>query len=411
MSWTFVVRPSEMELFRSCHRAWDFAARVRHNYVPVVPADVFDFDTAMHSGLAAYYLPAMDDWNRSIVRPLAIEAFQRAMREYRSSYEAVAPLTDEQEREWEQHRRLGEIVLNRYFDWAAPNDDFDSVLADEDLWVPIPDPSNPGRELGTLDQRPVRAFIRVEQLISDSNDEYWVVDHRIVWDKWEDDETLVADPVGPRAQWAVEVAYPQLLIAGTVYNQLLVRRDEVTSPASFVGDPAGDGLDRRDLTRGARHVNTRRSPISTVPKEREVLLPGYSPDLQELSAPRSDDIDLLWDRAGNDHVRRTFIRRSRARVSRIGVDMVRDVLDVRRDDVSTSPNPSEPKCSRCAFRKPCGMLDAGLDIDPVMAAEYRKRTDEEFDEDGLRWSPVRRGHRASLNGADDKITNARFRWG
>jgi hypothetical protein len=46
-----------------------------------------------------------------------------------------------------------------------------------------------------------------------------------------------------------------------------------------------------------------------------------------------------------------------------------------------------------------------------MAAEYRKRTDEEFDEDGLRWSPVRRGHRASLNGADDKITNARFRWG
>jgi hypothetical protein len=57
------------------------------------------------------------------------------------------------------------------------------------------------------------------------------------------------------------------------------------------------------------------------------------------------------------------------------------------------------------------MLDAGLDIEPVMAAEYRKRTDEEFDEDGLRWSPVRRGHRASLNGADDKITNARFRWG
>ena len=143
-----MLRPSEMELFRSCRRAWDFGARVRQNHVPLVPAPGFDFYKAMRTGLAAYYFPAMDDWSRSIVRPLAVQAFQRAMREHRTAYEAAAGTTADQEREWTQYLRLGEVVLNRYFDWAVPNDDFDSVLADEDLWVPIPDPSQPGAGTG-----------------------------------------------------------------------------------------------------------------------------------------------------------------------------------------------------------------------------------------------------------------------
>lgn len=410
MTWTFVLRPSEMALFSSCRRAWDFGARVRQNYVPLVPAEVFDFDTAMHTALAVYCFPAMDDWSRAIVRPLAIQGFQRAMQEHREGYEEARPLSVEQETHWESHLRLGETVLNRYFDWAAPNDDFDSVLADEDLWVPVPDPSSPGKELGTPDGRPIRAFIRVDQVISDANDEYWVVDHRIVWDEWEDDEALVADRAGPRAQWALEVAYPQLIIAGTVYNQLLVRRSELEGPVVRSMARSDHAPELRDMTRG-RHVNTRRSPLSTVAKEREVALPGYDPELQELRGPLADDIDMLWSREGNHDVRRTFVRRSRASVTSIGAEMARFALEVRAGDVRVPPSPAEPRCSACAFRKPCAMLDQGLDIGPVMAAAFRKRSEEEFEEEGLRWSSTRRGLRASLGGTDAKPENVRFRWG
>ncbi|MGH9038502.1 MAG: hypothetical protein ACRD0O_22320, partial [Acidimicrobiia bacterium] len=102
MSYTFVVRPAEHEAFLRCRRQWDFGAWVRQNYVPATPPRVFDFDKAIHDALAVYYFPAMDDWNRGIVRPLALQGFRRAMEQDRALHERFAPLTPEQEAEWEE---------------------------------------------------------------------------------------------------------------------------------------------------------------------------------------------------------------------------------------------------------------------------------------------------------------------
>ena len=41
-----------------------------------------------------------------------------------------------------------------------------------------------------------------------------------------------------------------------------------------------------------------------------------------------------------------------------------------------------------------------------MAAHYRPRTDEEFDEEGLRFSPRRQAYRASLGGIQERMQNA-----
>ena len=86
VSWTFVLRPSETESFDSCRRAWDLGARVRRDLVPRIPRRSTSMPP-IHAGLAVYYFPAMDDWSRSIVRPLALEGFRRAMREDRAAYE------------------------------------------------------------------------------------------------------------------------------------------------------------------------------------------------------------------------------------------------------------------------------------------------------------------------------------
>jgi hypothetical protein len=379
-----------MQSFNSCRRAWDLGSRVRQNYVPVVPRDAFDFDKAIHNGLAVYYFPAMGDWNRSIVRPLALQGFHRSMREDRTAYEAVRPLSAGQRDDWDWHSRLGEVALGRYLQWAVPADeDFDSLFADQDIWVPVPDPARPGQDFTTLDGRPLRFLCRIDQLVSDVDDEFWLVDHRLVWEDWESDETLLGDTDGLRAMWAVEIAYPQITLAGTIYNELRVSREDVTEPVS--ADDAADDL--WDMS-GARHINLNRSPATPV----------------KMGVQR----DEISGRDGNDHVRRTFIRRARSWIDAIGREMAEQTVQMRDPDIPVPPSPAKPRCAQCAFLDPCTAMDAGADVDAVLAAGFRRRVAEEFEDDSLRRSPTRNAVRASLGGVASReggTKNARFMWG
>lgn len=386
MSWTIVVRPKEMEVFRSCRRHWDFDSRLRQNLVPIKPAKMFDFDLAMHQALAVWYFPAMDDWSRVIVRPVALKGFDRKMREDRATYAEHWEITPEMDAEWERHLKLGEAVLNRYFDWATTADDFDSILADEDIWTAIPDPDNPENDLGSADlKREIRYFGRVDGVMSTPDDEYWVVSHRIVWDNFLDENELLADTRTLLGQRALEVSYPQLRIAGTVYNELRIGRDELDGAAP---SPEPPGPDMRDHTRGARHINFRRAATATESKYVD------------------DGSDHVVQREGTENVRRTYITRSRATMDPISRQMATDALLVREAEIDIYPDPEPEKCAACLFAVPCRMIDEGVDITEYMKAHYRVRTDQEFDEEGLRFSPRRQGHRASLGGAAERMRNA-----
>src|SRR2546427_92888 len=96
---TFVLRASEVEAFGRCRRAWDYGARERSNLVPARPSGPH-LRQAVLEALALDYLPAMDDWNRTIVRPLAVQAFHRALERDRQSPEAVTgwPTAEEEDR-------------------------------------------------------------------------------------------------------------------------------------------------------------------------------------------------------------------------------------------------------------------------------------------------------------------------
>ena len=384
--WTIVVRPKEMEVFRACRRQWDFESRLRQNLVTVKPTQFFDFDLAMHQALAVWYFPAMDDWSRMIVRPVALKGFERKMREDRHAYEEYYPFTPEMAEVWEKYLSLGHAVLSRYFDWATTADDFDSILADEDVWAAIPDPDAPENDLGSIDQkRQIRYFGRIDQMLSTPDDEFWVVDHRIVWDEFTDEQALLGDTHTLLGQRALEIAYPQLRIAGTVYNELRIGRDELEGAAP---SPEPVGEDLRDHSKGARHMNFRRVALAIESKYED------------------DGSDHVIQREGNDYVRRTYITRSRKTMEPISLQMATDAFLVRDPDVEIYPEPAPEKCAACLFTTPCAMLEEGLDISEHMVAHYRPRTDEEFDEEGLRWSPRRQSYRASLGGVQERMQNA-----
>ena len=322
---------------------------MRRDLVPRTPAP-FDFETAIHTGLAVYYFPAMDDWSRTIVRPLALEGFRRAMREDRAAYEAAAPIDAALDDEYERWSRLGDLLLHRFFAFAAAFDDFDSVLADDDLWVPVPDPDRPGFELGTRDGRPIRYLCRLDQLIADTDDEWWVVDHRLSWGSWATDAELLGAQRTIRTLWALETAYPQIHVAGTVHNELAVPPDgDVAPPPVDV-----DELDRRDMS-GARRINLRRSPLT--PEER-ILGAAF------------DRPDEIAHREEAHEVRRTWVRRGHGELHLVGAQIARrSASDARARRRRRAVSVARPVR---ALRLPCAVPGHGR---PRDEARRRRRDD------------------------------------
>ncbi len=395
MSWTWVLRSREIDTFRGCRRQWDFGALVRRGLVPRVRRSVFDLESAVRMGLAVYYFPALDDWNRQIVRPLAIKGFNRAMSEQATAYESARALTPLQARDWQRHRRLGEVLLTEYFDWADAADDFDSLFSDELVWSQVPDPDAPERDMGLPGGRPIRLAARIDQLVSDPADEHWLVEHRVVYDDWLSDAAVVHDDEQQRVIWAIETAYPQLLVAGTIYNELLVRADD---PDRFA--VAGAGLSGATAVRETRDMSKVRHPSGAAARQ------PVTPTAKEVADP-TVQIDWIDHRAGTDRVRRTVVRRSRASVAAAGRRVARDVALMIDDAVDLSPSPSPERCPTCPFLAPCNMMEDGRDPEFMLLTDYRPRGEEELEDAGLRRSDERREQEGSTFGHEE---NVNFRW-
>lgn len=383
MSWTFVLRSTELQDFRRCRRAWDYGATVRQRLVPHRTSSAQHFDGAIRAALAAYYLPAMDDWSRAIVRPLAMKAFDRWMSATRIARELIATLTADEYGMHETDVTVGHALLNNYFAWAAGIDDFDSIFADHEVWAPIPDPVQPDRDIGTVDGRPVRYLCRVDQLIGDADDEFWLVDHRLSTSGWADADSLMADDLVLSHCWALQAVYPQLVLAGTVTNELRLEGQLEAPPPREVVE-----RDVRHMA-GPRHANFARSPIS--PDDRILA------DLM----PEAVGIDRIVEQQDNGLFRRTVIRRSQASIRRAGAAVAADAQAMQRPDLVVGPTFSDATCPGCAFRRPCDAMESGGDVAAVLAEGYVVRSDGAEEDD--------RRSRFRPGGPESETTN--FRWG
>jgi hypothetical protein len=378
MSWTFILRPRELRKFRRCRREWDFGSQVRQRYAQKMPSMDAIFDKAIRDAMAVYYFPAMDDWSRDIVRPLTLKGFERSMKEGRVAHEKFAPLTTEEQEAFDAYVPLGAAMLKNYFAWAAALDDFDSIFADHDIWAPIPDPTQPTFDLGTPDGRQIRYMGRMDQLIADPDDELWIVDHRVVRGEWTDADELINDEVMRSHCWHTQVAYPQMLIAGTITNELRVDGQLDAPPPSDVVE-----RDQRTMI-GSRRVNTRRSPVA--------LDPTSNPAARS-AATNEDFIALQQD---NGLFRRTVIRRNQETLRNTSLRVAEDAMVIREPDVAVFPTFSS-FCQQCEFKAPCDAMEAGGDWQSVLDAQFYRR-DEDSEDESLRHSDHRVGTRASLGG-------------
>lgn len=353
-----IIRAADRASFKRCRRAWDLGSRSRQNFEPVVPDRVVDLDRALHDAFALWYFPGMWEWDRGIVRRLTMEGYEKSMRRQLNAYAAVADVSEAQELAWEAARARGEAVLNRYLTWAPGVDAFSPVRVDTDFDANVPDPATPGLEL-VGPRGPIHFQGRIDALVVDAYDAYWIVDHRIVDGRWEDLNQLLLDEQGVAACWAWEIYYYGMKIAGTLYNEVRLDAPEIEIDAA--AREAREGLSGR---------------------RRMYMEAARIPD---------DRVEIT----GNEAFRRTRITRTRAELAACGLQVAQEVTEMTSAGLVTYPNPSVAHCAPCAYREPCLAINMGLDPGPVLEARYRDRGPDEPEEGrlgGSTWS-MNRGAR------------------
>ena len=311
----------------------------------------------MHDALAVYYFPGMWEWSRNVVQPLAHEAFLKAMHADRRAHEAHSPLGADDAGAWEDALRSGSDLLDAYFEWAPTVDGFTPVRVETDFEVDVPDPDQPDRDLTAADGRAFRFRGRVEVLVVDDDDVYWLVDHRLVGPEWTELDLLVLDEAGITACWAWERCFIGMRIAGVLYNEL---RIDVSAGAGSTVDAAPS--DPAPVTRASGH-------------RRMYARPRRVPDPQIAQVETS-------------RFRRTRVPRSRDQLERMRRQLAGEVMEMTDPALALYPHPTRANCGACAYREPCLAMNEGGDAAAILASQFRERG-EELEEGrlgGVTWS-------------------------
>jgi hypothetical protein len=342
------LRPSDRTWFKRCRRSWDFGSRLRRNLEPAERRYALDVDRALRDGLAVYYFPGMWEWDRKVVLPLAFAAFEKTMYRQREGFE----LTPADEQQWQQGLAAGQRLLDQYLAWAPSADRFWPVRVETDFDVQIPDPSATDTDLVSPDGRVVRYRGRVDLLLVDEHDAYWIARHRLV-DRFTDPELLLLDDEILAACWAWELFYLGMRISGTIHNE--VRLDgEPPDPAAPVGRPRASHAFAQARARHRRmYARAEHVPQEIVVEE------------------------------GGGMFRRTRIPRSRAALDDLGRRVAAEALEMLDPALTVYPVPTPDHCGACEFRAPCLALNEGLDADALVRANYRSRPPEAPEEGRL----------------------------
>jgi len=149
-------------------------------------------------------------------------------------------------------------------------------------------------------------------------------------------------------------------IAGVLYN--IMRKKIPTEP-----DVLQNGL----LSKRASMDTTADAYLDAVRRNhpdftKEDILEHYGDFLQSLLAK------------GNTFFARIPIYRTQSEVDNLAINLWYTALEMVRPSTPIYPAPSWAACNFCRFRAPCVVMNAGGDVESVLASEYRQREQPKF---------------------------------
>ncbi len=337
------IDASDRTAFKRCRREWDLSSRNRQNLEPISRRGSINLDQALRDALAVYYFPGMWEWDRAIVAPLVHQALDRSVH----GQTGVDDQVRKEALDW------AHALLDAYAAWAPSVDHFTPIRVATDFEVNVPDPARPGVDLLTPANDEIRYYGRVDLLVIDSDDAYWVVQHRLVAGEWADRDLLELDEETIAWVWAWPQFYLGMQISGTMYNEIRANAGELEVQAPLPATGRTQVRHRRMYARSG-----------TVSGER-------------LHAE------------GTDAFRRTLIRRSEAELAAAGLDLAAEVRTTTSENLDIYPSPAPEVCARCAYRIPCVTMNQGHDATAELSKLYQQRPPESVQEGrlgGVTWS-------------------------
>lgn len=346
------ISAQEWTDFRDCRRRWDYSAPHRYNLEPAAPFRGCELERCVKEALAVFYFPGMWDWPRSVVRPLVTKGFERAAAAQQAVVEAHEPLGAAERQAWTGALVVGVRILETYVAQAPALDHFAPVLVETEYAAPVPTPggngSHSGRVLVTPAGEGVSYSGRVDGLVVDEYDAYWILRHRLV-ERWTPLEELVADPQSRAACWAWSEFYLGMTIAGTIDNELLIDPPPLPPTAML---PPGRRVAQSEGSGGGR----------SIPQHRRLSAQAMEPD-------DAHPIEIQE----TPGIRRVWIRRHPHDRDVVAAGLAADLAQMIDPATQTPPNPSPTRCARCAFLRPCLEVGEGRPAREALATGYRPR--------------------------------------
>jgi hypothetical protein len=350
----YCIHASDRAAFKRCRRQWHLSSPNQRNLEPISrrPGPI-DLNQALRDALAVYYFPGMWEWDRAIVQPLVHKALERSVRGQAKTMAGNG--ADEQAQQAMLAR--GHALLDAYTAWAPAVDHFTPIRVETDFEVNIPDPTMPDATLLTPGGEEIRYCDRVDLLAIDSDDAYWVVQHRLVAEGWTDDDALQLDERTIAWCWAWPLFYLGMQITGTIYNEIRA--------------------DSGELETGR--------PDTVVPQQAGHQQVGHRRMYARSGTVRGERLHA----EGTDVFRRTRIRRGEAELAVAGAGLAAEARTATSAGLDLYPNPEPAICARCSYRPPCLALNHGDDATAELLRSYRHRSPEPVQEGrlgGVTWS-------------------------
>lgn len=341
-----IIRTSDRNYFKRCRELWNFTSKIRENWEPIQRYRAFDFGTAIHAGLEAYYDPALWNDTQPVKNERARQAFKDSMKELQS---LVRVGDVEIEMGFAEEMTTGLAMLDQYFSWAPKHDNWEPRFTEVEFEIECEVFETYLDESGVYRSAMLMPFLyqgRIDLVVEDEYG-YWIIDHKTA-KQFSDVQWLWLDDQCGSYAWAIQEKLG-LEVRGVIYNQL--RKSPPHPP--------------RMLKSGA----------FSVAKNQDTSFEVYLRTLREhgIDPHYYRDFLLYLKQNPKEYVRRTKVNYTQKKLELIGKRIQKEAKEMINDP-AIYPTPSQMNCNGCRFFAPCVAKQEGSDYETILHENYIRRS-------------------------------------
>lgn len=375
----YPIHISDLKIYQSCKRRWDWSSALRRNLEPRVTPSFFMQGKAIHFALASYY--------ETGEHPAPV--YLRFMEGQKSK---LGVMWEDQEKAWVDMVAQGEGMMLNYIDWvrSLEHPDKDWVVVDTEIeFGPLPIPSPSGRASPKIEfaGRFDGIFRRV------STGQLWLREYKttarapdVDWLSFDTQSTAYAFAAQQILGEPIQGVHFRFLTKKAPQKPPRIRKGTQLSRATNSPQTMSTTY-QLYLEAIAELAFDEMFPDNTSAEFRRAILeqhdnaPHFQTRLEELKAEYSDTLNELLLQGFGNYFTDIFIHKTPIEIESLVEDMHTVGLEMTRDTTPIYAEPEWLKCQFCPFKRPCRAKTLGKDYERILRDEFKPREAEEVIEE------------------------------